>query len=292
MKVRSSEHGFALITAILVIVILAVLSMAIVSSSVSNHAQAMQSVDRARSLALAEGAASLLLAELSDDATGPVKNIASYAEDGTGYVRTYTPFDAGDGQARVELYYTQADESGTLVPVTFGTRSNPIDPYSNLRAVVTGIRPTNERSIEIDFTQGFVLFNDAIACDAIPLGTGAWDKSLAMLGHIVFNDKGRPGQFYINGDMSANGGVYYRSAATPLQTELVNNYFSFAGEINADLAGTDAQLDDYTNPGSTDQLFDFGRVIAACRAGSGQEYTSYSQFVNAMNAANAGKRCL
>jgi len=286
MNARHQERGFAMIMAIIVVVVVAGISTALVSASATHHAQSMRTADRARALALAEGAATLLLAELSDDPIGPVKNILSYDMDGATFRRVYTPFAAGDGQARVEITYFYF-ESGVLTPRVFGDRLDPTELYSRVRARVTGIRARTTRTIEIDFDQRFNLFDDAIASDAIPISDGGTGKTLAMNGHIVFDDKGRPGQFYVAGGISANGGVYFDKSDTPLITDTANDYFNFAGEIEADLGGTGAEIPDFTAPGSADQLFDFDRIIALARSGGGREFTTKAAFVDAMNAANA-----
>jgi hypothetical protein len=286
MRARHEERGFAMMMAILVVVVVAGISTALVSASATHHAQSMLTADRARALALAEGAATLLLAELSDDPVGPVKNVLSYDLDGATFRRVYTPFAAGDGQARVEITYFY-NNSGVLTPRIFADRLDPTELYVRVRARVTGIRARTQRTIEIDFDQRFNLFDDAIASDAIPISDSGNGKSLAMEGHIVFDDKGRPGQFYVAGSMSANGGVYYDDTDAPLVTETANDYINFAGEIDADLGGTGAEIPDFTAPGSSDQLFDFDRVIAAARAGAGREFTTKADYVAAQNAANA-----
>src|SRR5262245_30394310 len=107
MKSRRMQTGFAMVPAILVVVTIVGLSLAIVSSSFAQHSHAVQATDRARTLALAEGAATLLLADLSDDALRPVRDTATYSLDGMSYARTYAPFDMGDGQARIEVTYSE-----------------------------------------------------------------------------------------------------------------------------------------------------------------------------------------
>ncbi|MFQ5844011.1 MAG: hypothetical protein ACE5JG_03395, partial [Planctomycetota bacterium] len=272
------------------VILMASLSSAIVYTSTAHHLHAQQAADRARALALAEGAASLLLVELSDDAVAPVKNAAAYTVDGSTYTRTYEPFEPGDGTARIEVTYL-AEDQGLFNPVVFADRADPTEPYGRVRAVVTGVRPRAERTLEIELDQAFVLFRGAIVSDSLGIGGGS-GKGLAQNGHIVFEDEGRPGQLYVNGDLMANGGVYYNDTTNPVTTGQANNYITFAGTVSPDLAGSPEEIPDYTAPGSTDQLFDFARFIAAARTGAGREFTNLTDFVAAMNAANGADRVL
>ncbi len=282
------EGGFAMIAGLVIVVILAGLAAAMVFSSATHHMASMQAGDRARSLALAEAAATMMLLELDADPVGPV---ATYTKVGNTYQRRFTPFEAGDGQALIELQYMLAD--GT--PVTFS--DPPVEIYNRVRARVTGFRPRAERTIVIDFEQQFLMFNSAIVSDAVPAGGSVYDadgdpitpagakKGLAQDGHIVFEDKGRTDQLWIAGDMIANGGVYFEK--TLLETRSANEDLAFQGLLANDLAeDPDEKIPDYTTLGSPDQLFDFDRFLAAARAGAGVEYTSIEDFISDMNTLN------
>ncbi len=282
----NTERGYAIVLGILLVLVLVSLSTAVVYSAATQHLGSMQDVDRARALALAEGVTALVLAELNDDSMAPVKNVGSYALEGTAYVRTFQPFDAGDGSVRVEVAYLVAN-GGAFDPRIFADRANPIEPYKRMRVVVTGMRPRSDRSIEVVLEQQFILFQGALVSDAIPTGGGGNGKSLAEAGNIVFNHQGRPGQLYVHGDIMSNGGVFANVFGFPLTSGRANDYVTFAGRITIDLAGTPGEIPDYTASGSQDQLFDFDRFIAAARAGAGREFTSLATFVAAMNIANA-----
>ncbi len=286
MSTKNRERGYAMVLGILLVLTLVSLSTAIVYSAATQHLASMQDADRARALALAEGATSLLLIEISDDPVGPVKNVISYELVGSTYTREYQPFDAGDGTARVELTYMVANGD----PLVFADREDPTKPYDRLRVVVTGVRPRSERSIELEFEQQFVLFQGAVVSDAIPTGASDNKKGLAKEGHIVFMDEGRPNQLYVSGDLMSNGDVVFEAESgsqVRMTTGDANSYINFAGSITTGLAGTPEEIPDYTAIGSQDQLFDFNRFIATARAGAGREFTSIADFVAAMNAANA-----
>ncbi|MFQ5844014.1 MAG: hypothetical protein ACE5JG_03410, partial [Planctomycetota bacterium] len=286
MSAHRGERGYAVILGLFIVIVMATLSSALVYSSATHHLHSQQAADRARALAVAEGAISLLLVDLSDDAVAPVRNTVSYTLDGSSYTRTYQPFDAGDGTARVEVTYL-VENAGLLAPRVFADRTAPIEPYDRVRILVTGIRPRGERVIEVELDQQFVLFSGAVVSDAIPPGGGGNGKGLAQDGHIVFDDNGRPGQLYVSGDLMSNGGVFMDQSSRPMTTGNANGYITFAGSITDALAGTPEEIPDYTAIGSMDQLFDFNRFIAAARAGAGREFTSIAGFVAAMNAANA-----
>jgi len=294
-KQRNSERGFAMIIGLIIVLVMTTFSTALVFTSAAHHVQAKTATERARALALAEGAASLLLNDLDNDDRGPVKDETNYTLAGTTFVREYAPFDAGDGTVRVEITYL-ASVSGTMTPVVFADRSVADELYDRVHAVVTAFRPGVERTIDIDMEQQFVMFDGAITSDAIPSGgvPNKNDKSTAQDGHIVFDDKGRSPQLYVNGSILSNGAVMGPdgSNGVALTTEDANDAIVFAGAMQSDLAGTEAAVPDYTSIGSQDQLFDFDRYIAAARAGAGDEYTSLSDFVAAMSTANAAGQML
>lgn len=295
MESRRAERGMAMIMAMVIIVILVAVSTTIVTSSASHAVNARQATELARARALAEGGAALVLKELHADPVGPVKATGIYdVTNETTFVRSHQPFEAGDGTVRIELTYLKQDpDTKAYVPIVFADRTKAdAELYDRVRVGVTGIRPTAERSIELVLEAQFVLFNGAIVSDAIPDTGGGTAKTLAQRGHIVFNDKGRPKQFWINGDMMSNGGIYNYQSSVPLTTGNANDLITYAGRIQQELAGTPGEIEDYTAIGSQAQLFDFDRFIAAARAGAGQEFTTLADFVAAMNAANAAGKPL
>jgi len=286
---RSREHGFAMMIGLVIVLVMTAFSSALVFTSAAHHVSAKNATERARALALAEGAVTLLLNDLDGDDKAPIKDDTNYTLSGKTFVREYTPFDTGDGTVRVEVTYL-ADVSGTFTPVAFFSRVTPTELYDRVRVTVTAFRPGVDRSIDIEMEQQFVMFDSAIVSDAIPTGPGDKDgtksgKGEAQNGHIVFDDKGRDGQFFVNGSLMSNGGVY--SEGELLSTGDANDQITFAGSIQTELSGTENQIPDYTSIGSSDQLFDFDRFIAAARAGAGREFTNLSDFVDAMKLANA-----
>jgi len=281
---RNRERGFAMIIGLVIVLVMTAFSSALVFTSAAHHVNAKNATERARALALAEGAVTLLLNDLDADAKAPVKDDTNYTLDGTTFVREYTPFDASDGTVRVEVVYL-ALVSGSYTPVAFATRATPTELYDRARLTVTAFRPGVERTIEIEMEQAFVMFDSAIVSDMIPTGSGGSGKNGAEEGHIVFNPKGNREQLYINGSIMANGKVFVDNSE--ITTNDANDYIQFAGAIRTGLAGTGGQIPDYTTIGSADQLFDFDRYIAAARAGAGREFTALADFVSAMNAANA-----
>ncbi len=161
MTTKNRERGYAMVLGILLVLTLASLSTAVVYSAATQHLASMQDTDRARALALAEGGVTLVLNELSDDPVSPVKNEVSFALEGTTYVRTFQPFDAGDGSVRVEVSYFVAN-GGAFDPLIFADRADPTESYKRMRITVTGVRPRSERSIELELEQQFVLFQGAV----------------------------------------------------------------------------------------------------------------------------------
>ena len=294
---KHSERGFAMIIGLIIVLVMTTFSTALVFTSGAHHVRAKTTAERAHALALAEGAASLLLNDLDLDDKAPVKDQTNYTLSGTTFVREYAPFEAGDGTARVEVTYL-VDVSGTMTPVNFASRSVATEPYDRVRAVVTAFRPGVERTIDVEMEQQFVMFDGAITSDAIPsapIGPASKnDKNAAKDGHIVFNDKGRAPQLYVNGSILSNGAVMGPNGGNggELTTANASDAIVFAGSIQTDLAGTPVEIPDYTSIGSQDQLFDFDRYIAAARTGGGREFTSLNDFIAAMNSANGTGKML
>ncbi len=282
---RTRERGFTLILGLIIIIVMTTFSTALVFNSAARHVEAKIASERALALALAEGAASLLMKDLDADDRGPVKDAANYDLVGKTYVREYVPFDPDDGSVRVEITYL-ADAGGKMTPVVFANRLTADELYDRIHAVVIAIRPGVKRTIDIDMEQQFVMFDGAITSDAVPTEPAcAADKTTARGGHVVFDDKGRLGQFWLNGSILSNGAVFGTNGE---MTEAnAKDSITFAGSIQSNLAGTVAEIPDYTSVGSQDQLFEFNRFIAAARAGAGAEYTDLDDFVSDMRAANA-----
>jgi len=281
---RTTERGFAMVVGLIIVLVMTAFSAALVFTSAAHHVNAKTATERARALALAEGAVTLLLNDLDKDERAPVKDSTNYTVSGTTLVREYTPFDSGDGTVRVEVTYL-AEISGVFTPVAFASRVTPIELYDRVRIAVTGFRPGVERTIDIEMEQQFVLFNGAITSDAIPSDEGdKSDKGTAQDGHITIDPKGRSDGMYINGSLLSNGEVWAEDER--VTTENANTLITFGGTVQTDLAGTSDEIPDYTALGSSDQLFDFDRFIAAAREGAGREFTKIDDFVDAMNTLN------
>ena len=58
-SIRKSERGFAMIIGLIIVLVMTTFSTALVFTSAAHHVQAKTATERARALALAEGAASL-----------------------------------------------------------------------------------------------------------------------------------------------------------------------------------------------------------------------------------------
>ena len=125
---RPRERGFAMIIGLVIVLVMTAFSSALVFTSAAHHVKAKNATERARALALAEGAVTLLLNDLDADAKGPIKDDTNYTLSGTTFVREYTPFDAGDGTVRVEVTYLVL-VSGSYTPVAFASRAAPVELY-------------------------------------------------------------------------------------------------------------------------------------------------------------------
>src|SRR5439155_16992599 len=100
-------------------------------------------------------------------------------------------------------------------------------------------------------------------------------------------------QQYVFGGIASNGRVYKDDASTELTSSNVATAMpDFHGTLRPKLLGSADELPDYTSPGASQQLFDFGAFRDAAASGKGTYFTSLSAFATAMNSANAAGKPL
>jgi len=117
--------------------------------------------------------------------------------------------------------------------------------------------------MDVSFVFDSKKFGAAIISDAVPGVSGDTGKKLAQDGNVVF-DIDLP--ITIVGGVIANGGVY--DDFTELDLDTIGNSINVEYEavVDSQKSSTPDPVPDYTEPGGVEQLFDFGRYIAAADA--------------------------
>ena len=159
----------------------------------------------------------------------------------------------------IKNIFTNAD---VLVDIFMTNSTTPSDGKILATATFGNVTQTAEIYYEITFGYPAAIISTARG-DA---STGV-SKSTAQGGDVIIDGAGSKGDSYIDGGIIANGAI---------NTNLAN-----VKSISEGLYGSTSQIPDYTNPGSSNQLFNFSRFIAAADA-MGTHYTNASAFMTKM----------
>jgi hypothetical protein len=147
-----------------------------------------------------------------------------------------------------------------LVRVAFANSTYPTKVTVSGIAQSGKVAQTVNNYVEAEFGPGAAI----ISTDAGNLASGA-SKTTAQAGNVSITGKSSD-TLRVDGGVLANGSV--------------NTNGAFTDTISKNLYGTAQELPDYTNPGSTNQLFDFNQFIAAADA-SLNHYTNLDSFITA-----------
>ncbi|GAB4140190.1 MAG: hypothetical protein Fur0037_06660 [Planctomycetota bacterium] len=288
---RDNESGTVLVAVLFLVFLMAGTAGAMYFRSVGASKATSRNNLETQLLLVAETGLSVNASRMNTDAAYAARDMLGFTVDQTNkeYVGAMeTIGGTGANQMAFDLRVQYADGG---VPFLFLDRANPTEKFTTIRVRSTARAAGFEREIvgfyRYELGPGF---NSAFLSDStspgIPVGGG---KAQAQTGDVVFDDKGRPGQFYLFGGVRANGTIWLDGSGG-LQAMTTSNtsptMAAFNGDVLSNLAGTPQQIPDFTGVG-TDQLFDFGRFEAAASAGAGQVFTDIASFVAAMNAANA-----
>jgi hypothetical protein len=194
---------------------------------------------------------------LTTDASFPYTHDTNLSTAGENcYVRTITaPFTNQSVAAQIWL------PTGVASPTT-------------ARIVTTAIVGNVTKSVNLRLTMIYG-WGAAIICTAAGNSSTAVTKSNAQAGNVVVNAS-TVNKTFVDGGVIANGTVNKTANANLAAADISQSNF-----------GTANQVPDYTNPGSTDQLFDFNRFIAVSNA-MGTHYANTAAFKVALAAAPGG----
>ena len=129
------------------------------------------------------------------------------------------------------------------------------------RASVRGVTVTNTAVVDLTFAYRAVIVSDHVGSSS-----GTVSEENAMLGNVVIQTAGAGSPLSVDGRIIANGRVNVGAVGLGSEYISMTNY------------GTAKEVPDYTNSGSTDQLFDFKRIIKAADL-LGTHYKSIDEFI-------------
>lgn len=303
---RRRERGASLIASFALVLVVGAFSISMSAASMTRYSATRARVGASRAFYVAEGGLDLCASRLGIDSLWPVRNVTDFPTvDAEGYFVSRTmPFGSGAGTFVARIGYEIVNDVPTtwtgagfpegFVPstrITFPTRTPSSAPsFDRIVIEITARSAGEERTIRGDLRREFAAFGAAIVADAIPLsGTGSGKSWSIAKQTLVFNGDNQ----FVAGGIQANGGAFLGGSSTPITDANATTLLSgITGSIKTGLAGTPEELPDFTAPGSSTQLFDFGRFKAAARAGAGAVYNGLGAFATAMNAANTAGRPL
>lgn len=304
--VRRRERGASLIASFALVLVVGAFSISMTSASMTRYSATRARVGSSRAFYVAEGGLDLCASQIARDALWPVKNTTEFPTvDADGYFVSRTiPFGSDSGTFSVRIAYEKvndvpSDWTGAGFPagfvpserLRFASRTPTAAPaFDRMVVEVTGRSGGEERVVRGDLRREFNAFGAAIVGDAISLAGSGSGKSWAISNQtLVMNGENQ----FVYGGIQVNGGAYLGGSSTPITDDNVATLLpGFEGAVKTKLAGTPDEIPDYTAPGSSTQLFDFGRFKAAARAGRGAVYSGLAAFATAMNTANAAGKPL
>ncbi len=280
----AARRGSAMLATSVLLLVVAGLSLLLVSSAQSSHKEVQSRLQSTKAFYVAEGGIDFVMSQLNSSAMWPIRATGRFptVTGTTSLESDWITLGQNGGAFRIAAQYI--DGSGTAVDVTDRTAT---PSFRAVEVRVTGRFGEARRTVRARIAFEVTAFKGAIVGDSPGIGTPSGSgKGLALdNGQIVFD----PGNQYVYGGVKANSGIYAGASTTPLTTANASSLLTgFSdGTISPELYGTADEIPDYTDPGSAQQLFDFGRFKAAALAGAGAYYDGLTAFGNAVTAANA-----
>jgi len=299
---RRGEKGGSLVLVLMFASTIASYCLFSLASSQGVYKTAKRGLESTRAFYLAEGGVDYALSQLAQDrywAASATSELPVVKADGS-FESNWLQLGSRGGVYKINIAYARMNKvpstwTGTGFPsgfeqysvVPFAARTDT-PPYERMLITATGKYNGVTKTVRANVKSQVLIYSAAIIADGKSIaGTGS-GKSFSQDNQTVVMDAKHQ---YVYGGIRANGGVYLDGSSTPLTAGNVSLTLDhFSGDFKSNLAGTSEELPDYTVPGSSTQLFDFGRFKAAAEAGAGAAYANVADFCTAMNAANvAGK---
>jgi len=294
------ERGTSLVLVMMFASTIASYCLFSIASSQAVYKTAKNGLETTRAFYLAEGGADYALSQLAQDpywAAATTTDFPTVNADGS-FQSNWLKLGAGGGEFKVNVAYAKSNKvPSTWTSVGFPTGFQPLSIVAFASRTATpsfdrmiltatgrynGITKTVRASVKTQVT----IYSAAIINDSTSIPGSGSGKGWAISNQTTVMDGVHQ---YVYGGVRSNGGVYLDDAhSTPLTSANAGTLLSkFTGDLKTGLAGTSEELPKYTDAGSPQQLFDFGRFKAAADAGAGASYASMAAFQTAMNSANA-----
>jgi hypothetical protein len=292
------EKGTSLVLVLMFATTIASFCLFSLASAQGVYKTAKTGLETTRAFYLAEGGADYALSQLSLDpywAATATTDLPTVQADGS-FESGWLQLGHGGGVFKVNVAYAKTNTlpktwTGTGFPpgfvalsaVTFPARTDK-PTFDRMLITTTGRYNGVTRTVRANVKAQVTVYSGAIISDATQIPGAGSGKGWSIAKQTVVMDGAKQ---YVWGGIRSNAGVYLDGSATPITAQNAESSLThFSGELKSELEGTSEEIPDFTNPGSTTQLFDFGRFKAAAAAGAGAVYT-VDQFVAAMNTANA-----
>jgi hypothetical protein len=301
-RFRGAEKGASLVLVLMFATTIASFCLFSLASSQAVYKTAKTGLETTKAFYLAEGGIDYALSQLSQDpywAAASATDLPVEVADGS-FESDWLELGNGAGVYKINVAYATANKlpaewTGTGFPsgfvpyanVAFASRTSA-PPFDRILVTSTGRYNGVTKSVRANIKSQVLIYSGAIISDAPSITGNGKGKAWSQSNQTLVMDGMHQ---YVYGGIRTNGGAYMNGSTTPLtEANASLELTAFTGDFKANLAGTTEEVPDYTDPGSTTQLFDFGRFKAAADAGAGASYASVADFEAAMNAANvAGK---
>ncbi len=299
---QARERGSATLAALMLAITVSALCLLMITSSRVSNERARTRMQGQKAFYVAEGGLDFVLSQVRADQSWPLASTSRFPTletDGT-FVSGWIPLGDSAGEFQVQVNYQSRNSLPTSwnqpgLPDGFELSSNvavtdrtaALPAYDRIEIAVTGRFGEARRRVRASVRFESRLFRAAIVSDSPPLqngnGSSSGKTAAIKFGHVSF----KPGNQYIYGGIHANSKIISQGVGQVDESELATAFSAYDGDLQQELYGTADEIPDYTSPGSTEQLFDFGRFRAAAAAGAGQVIPGLANFITVVNAANA-----
>jgi hypothetical protein len=267
---RRSEEGSILAYFVILIVIVSVLASvsALVMQTVTVSHRRSDMVSAAE---LAEGGASLAAADLENAMSRSGTLSSNLVSNPSGSYTLDSELSSTSSNVYKRVIATPFSGQTVTARIWMTNAVNPAGARVVAVSKVGDVTQSATVNLQMKFGYGAAIISDN------PGTTSASTSKNTTAGNVCLNgDKNGP--LVINGGADgkavlANGRCNYDTYATVAPSAISMTNYSTAN-----------QVPDYTDPGSSDQLFDFARFIAVANK-TGNHYTNLATFITAANLA-------
>jgi hypothetical protein len=301
---RRRELGSSLVVVTMLVTAVASFALLTVQSATSHYRSAKSRLEGTKAFYVAEGGMDWCLGQLAKDRWFPARQTSVFPVVTEGSFTTgWMQLGDNGGTFQATIRYVTnntVDPSWNgkgfppgfvpLIAVGFANRTSATPSFDGIEVVVNGRYGDGTGWVKAGIKFQTTLFGGAIVSDAEPVDGSGSGKSFAMDDDVIVLDADRE---YVYGGVVSNGGVYVAGSSTPVTRGTAPVLLDgWNGNVQQNLYGTGKEIPDFTDPGSSTQLFDFDRFYAAASKGAGAVYPNLASFCSAMRTANASGKSL